>query len=153
MRYRSDNNPLYSWYRSTKARVKLKKQTIYPEWITWRGFAKWCEERGYDEFTELHYTTHNPFSPEYVSSEMRYEYIAYDSQDPYELIITSASRIDELAENLKRLGYDYTYESIKSALSRNKTERPIDDRLYGLIFEKIDLSNYNEDDEPFEERI
>ena len=156
MKYDTRHNNLATWYRATKRRVRQFGSPIYPEWETWRGFAKWCADHGYDENSKLHYSAHNPFTPEYLGtlrhSDQDYEFIAYDARDPYELIIASAPYIDELAEKVRRLGYSYTAESIRSALSRNK-ERVVEDRVHSLIFEKIDLSNYNEDDEPFEELI
>ena len=155
MKYDTTNNPLCTWYRSALRRARKKSTPVCDEWKTWLGFAKWCEDHGYDENSKLHYSAHNPFGPEYIGTtryeERDYEYIAYDAQDPYELIIASAPYIEELSEKLKRLGYDYTYESIRSALSRNE-ERAVEDRIYGLIFEKVDLTDYNEDGEPFEER-
>lgn len=155
MNFDTKNNALCTWYRSAIHRAKKKNSPIYEEWKTWIGFALWAKNHGYDENSKLHYTSNNPFTPEYLgttrSEELDCEYIAYDSRDPYELIIASAPYIEELSEKLKRLGYDYTYESIRSALSRNE-ERAVEDRVHGLIFEKIDLSNYDDTDEPFEER-
>ncbi len=156
MRYTTTNNPLSNWYRSAILRARRNNVPICKEWSTWRDFAKWCESQGYDENTRLHYSAFNPFSPEYLRCKRPrpgdYEYIAYDGRDPYELIITSASSLLELSENLKRMGYDYDCHYIATSLCRNETIRPIARRRYGLVFEKIDLSNYNEDDEPFEER-
>ena len=149
-------NPLCDWYRAMKCFAKKKGSPIYPAWESWLGFVEWAEAQGYDENSKLSYSALNPFAPEYIGTtrveDRDCEYIAYESSDPYELIIASAPYIDELAEIVKRLGYDYTVDSIMSALSRNANERPIEERCRGLVFEKIDLSNYNEDDEPFEER-
>lgn len=156
MKYEIKDNPLATWYRSTLARVRRNNSPIYPRWRTWFGFAKWAEENGYDENSELHCSALNPFTPEYLGRKRaeKYdcEYIAYSATDPYELIIASAPSIPELAEILRNNGYCYTEASIHTALSRNKTDRPIDERVKCLVFERVDLSNYNEDDEPFEER-
>ena len=153
MRYETTKNPLCVWYRTTLRRAKARNAEIYPEWETWVGFAKWASANGYDENSKFHYSSHNPFTPEYIHctryEDRDYEYIAYEATDPYELIITSASYIEELAEKLNRLGYDYDAESIRSALSRNETERPIEERDRGLIFERIDLTDYDDTDEPF----
>lgn len=155
MNYSTYKNPLYVWYIGTMRRIKARGSEIYPQWATWKGFVRWLDEHGYDDNCKLHYSANNPFTPEYLGTihheERDCEYIAYDAHDPYELIIASAPYPDELAEKLKRMGYGYTAESIRSALTRNE-ERAVEDRLFGLIFEKIDLSDYNEDDEPFEER-
>lgn len=156
MKYSTYKNPLYNWWKNTMRVAKSKNTYVYPDWTTWRGFAKWCEENGYDENSEFHCTTNNPVTPEYLGLtrcvDRDCEYIAYEADDPYELIVTSASYVDELAEKLKRLGYDYDAESINSALSRNTEDRPTEERSRGLIFEKIDLTDYEETDEPFEER-
>jgi hypothetical protein len=153
MNYSTYKNPLYNWWKSTIHRAKQKNTTVHPEWTTWFGFAKWADEHGYDENSKLKASVLNPFTPEYLGTtrceDRDCEYIAYEASDPYELIIASASYVEELSEKLMRMGYTYTPESIMSALARNG-ERAVDDRIFGLIFEKIDLSNYNEDDEPFE---
>lgn len=149
-------NPMCDWYRATKLYAKKNNRPIFPAWETWMGFVEWAETHGYDDNSKFHYSKFNPFAPEYILStrvaDRDCEYIAYEADDPYELIIASAPYPDELAEILNRMGYEYTSASIHSALSRNKDDRPVEDRERGLIFEKIDLSNYEEDDEPFEER-
>lgn len=156
MNFATKDNPLCTWYRNAKRCAIKRGSPIYEEWMNWRSFAKWCAEHGYDENSKLHYSSHNPFTPEYLGIERGLiydcEYIAFDAKDPYELIIASAPTAIELSNILKRMGYDYDRESILSALSRNDVERPIEERERGLLFEKIDLSNYNEDGEPFEER-
>lgn len=155
MNLSSYKNPLYTWYVASMKRATKRGVEIYPEWANWNGFIKWLHAHGYEDGCKLHYSSRNPFTPEFLgtirSENLDYEYIAYDARDPYELIVTSAPYIDELASKLKRMGYDYTPESIRSALSRNE-ERVVDERVFGLIFEKIDLSNYNEDEEPFESK-
>lgn len=154
MKYETQNNPLCTWYHVARYRAKKNNSPVCEEWKNWIGFAKWCEAHGYDENSKLHYSAHNPFAPEYLGLKRGvkndWEYIAYLSDDPYELIITSAPHIKELADKLKRLGYDYDWKTISMSLAHNKRE--VERRYSRLIFEKIDLSNYNEPDEPFEER-
>ncbi len=156
MKYSTYKNPLYERYKFVRHLARKNNQYIHPEWINWYGFAKWCEDRGYDETYNFSYSPRNPFTPDYIGTtrteDRDCEYIAYEASDPYELIIASAPYTDELSAILKRMGYDYTTESIWSALSRNEEERPIEERKRGLLFEKIDLSNYDDTDEPFEER-
>lgn len=155
MKYSTYKNPLCDRYRGILRDIKKTGVEIYPEWTTWRGFAEWLERRGHDETYRFSYSPFNPFTPEYLGTTKRadppFEYIAYEATDPYELIICSAPSAEELSEKLIRMGYNYTTDSIWSALSRNE-ERAVEDRLFGLIFEKIDLRNYDETDEPFEER-
>lgn len=155
MKYETQNNPLCTWYKDAKRRARKNNSPICEEWTTWFGFARWCEANGYDENTKLHYSARNPFAPEYVSTNKiscrgDFEYIAYSSDDPYELIITSAPTTGELSYKLKRLGYDYDCKTISMSLVHNKRE--VTRHYCRLIFEKIDLSNYNEDGEPFEEK-
>lgn len=149
-------NPLAVWYRCAKRYAKNRNSPISPEFETWRGFAKWCNSQGWDENVKLHYSSFDPFTPDYVyersGEDYPFEYIAYDARDRYELIITSAPTVPELSNKLHNLGYEYGIREIHSSISRNKEERPIEEREWGLIFEKIDLRNYNEDGEPFEER-
>lgn len=156
MKYSTYKNPLHVWWKNVMRYAKLKNSPIYPKWRTWRGFAEWAEEHGYDEHSKFKVSTLNPFTPEYLGItrcvDRDCEYIAYEASDPYELIIASASYVDELAKIVARMGYDYTTESIISALSRNAEDRPIEDRSRGLIFEKVDLTDYDDTEEPFEER-
>lgn len=165
MIYATEKNKLANWYRASKRRALKNNSPICDEWKTWRGFAEWCKVNGYDENSKLFYSARNPFSPEYLfvkqggkssyvkrPPEHDWEYIAYKARDPYELIISSAPSVTELSANLLGLGYVYDEQSILASLSRNNTDRPVDERHHGLIFERVDLFNYNEDDEPFEER-
>lgn len=148
MNYKASNNRLAKWYYNQIRRTLEKGNPIYHEWTTWRGFAKWCESQGYDENTVLYYSCNNPFAPKYVTAsrydEGDFEYIVYAADDPYELIITSASSVAELVERLHRLGYDYDAKSISTAICHNETLYPIEERERGLVFEKIDLSNYED---------
>lgn len=156
MKYSTYKNPLYNWWKSIRWTVKKNYQYICTDFDTWYGFAKWCEDHGYDENSKFHYSTKNPFTPDYLGTtrceDRDCEYIAYEANDPYELPIASAPYIDELVEMVNRMGYTYTVDSIMSALSRNASDRPIEERDRGLIFEKIDLTDYDDTDEPFEER-
>lgn len=139
---------LVKWYYDCKRRAIANGYEVYHEWDTVVGFNEWCKKNGYTEKTKMRYVAKAPFTPENISisryEEGDFEYIAYDSKDPYELIITSAPSIPELAEKLSRLGYDYKPSSIREALSMNKTTRPIENRVCDLVFEKIDLSTYEE---------
>lgn len=156
MKYSTYKNPLYEWYKVMRWKALKNGTPIYPQWLSWYGFAVWAEANGYDENSKFHYSTRNPFTPEYFGTtrveDRDCEYIAYEASDPYELIIASAPYIEELTTIVNRMGYEYTPESIMSALSRNANDRPIEERDRGLIFEKIDLSTYEETNEPFEER-
>lgn len=159
MRYNTKDNILYSTYRKKIRRAILKNNPIFEEWTTWRKFASWLEAHGYDENISIRHHSKNPFTPEYTSFTPRethnpnedVEFIAYKANDPCELIVASASTIPKLSAKLRRGGWSYTSASIYTALSKNG-ERDINKRKFGLIFEKVDLTNYNEDPEPFEER-
>lgn len=150
MKYSTHKNPLAKWWRLSLYKAKKANVYIYPEWKTWIGFALWANKKGYDENTELVYHTPHPFCPSSLGKPPitpDYEYIAYEVNDPYELIVASASTAEELSEILTRMGYSYTPSSIYSSLSRNADERPPEDRLFGLAFERIDLTNYDESED------
>lgn len=150
---RQRNRLYHSWWKK-KLLAKKNNQPVYPEWETWELFSKWAKDHGYDDKTTIHTHSTLPFTPDNVTfvpfeGFRDYEYWAYRAGDPYEFPVACASDVTTLSEILKANGFDYTPASISSAISRNE-ERAIDDRKYGLIFERIDLTDYDEDPEPFE---
>lgn len=146
-------NRLYAPYCECLHYAKKLGLEIYPGWETWDGFWNWALAHGYDHTYTLRRSRRTPFTPEYTTlvlfQRKDYEYIAYHSNDRYELPIASASSMEKLSEILKKCGYDYNPKTIKELIGHKRPPTQWR-KSYRLVFERVDLTNYDEDDEPFE---